>query len=138
MDHAKEVNGELLKAGGQGAAFFHPTNTALDDVPSFVTDGVIAHRPAGVAFATLATRRNNRTNAVLTQPVPDAAGVIGLVSAEPFRPHARAANHATNAHTVHQLLELRRLVSLARKQKRTHWDAVSIAQEVQLGSEAAS
>lgn len=100
------MQGELLEAGGERAAILEKANGALDDVAPAIADGVTGNGATGTAAAGLAAGRDDGADAVVTKPLADAAGVVGLVAADPAGPAARAPHPALHAHTGHERLEL--------------------------------
>jgi hypothetical protein len=89
MDHAKKMYGQLLKAGGKTAAFFEPANTAFNHIATTIAFLIIAERSSRTAFPTSFAWRYDRTDAMRTQPVANALGVIGFITTDAPRSRAR-------------------------------------------------
>jgi hypothetical protein len=73
---------------------------------------------------------------VLTQPLPNTLSVIGFVTTHAPRPSLHSSLRASHLHAVNQLLELCRLVRLARQQECLERQTIAISQDMQLGAKA--
>lgn len=127
---------EFLKARGQRAALLQPAQTALDHIAITVAYPIIAERPPAPPFATTASRRDDRPNAVHPQPVPDALCMVGPVSANPTWASPWSPAASLNLNRLDHCFELGRFVSRAWQQQHAERHAIAIDQQVQLGTKA--
>jgi hypothetical protein len=88
-------------------------------------------------MAALLLRRDHGPDAMPAQPVADALGTVGPIGGQAFGPTAGPPLALPDAHTVQDVLELGRLVRLARQQQGGQRHAVPIAEHVHFGAEAA-
>lgn len=117
------------KRGGERAAVLEEADGALDNVAPAVADEVVADGAAGPTAG-----RDDGADAVVAEPLADAAGVVGLITTDPTGPATGAPHPARHAHAGHERLELGRLMRLAGEQQRAQRDAHPIAEEVELGA----
>ena len=122
---------EFLETCGERAALLQPAHRALDHITISVAHTIIAERPSAPPFATLASRRDDRPDAVHPQPVPDALRVVGSVSANPARASPCSPARSLNLNRLDQRFELGRFVGRAWQQQGTERQSVAINQQLQ-------
>lgn len=127
---------EFLETRGQCAAFLQPAQTALDHIPIAVAHPIIADWSPAPAFASTASRRDNRSDTVQPQPVSDALRMVGTVSTNSARPSSWSPAWSCDLNRLDQRFELGRFMGRAWQQQGTERQSVAINEHVQLGAKA--
>src|SRR5688572_8890424 len=111
MNHHKIVDCQLLIPRRNRTAFLQEADTALYYIPLAIAYVVIADWSPTLALFATATRRDDRSNPVGPQPMPDPLGVVGSITSHASRSSGMAVCSLDSA-TLKQCFELGRLVRL--------------------------
>jgi hypothetical protein len=136
FDEHQIVDGQFLKAGAHRTALFEPANTAFDDIATAILIPIVGHGSSRLWPATRLFWGDDRSDAMLAEPVPNPLITIRPVCCEPFRTTAWTPPALRNGHAVHDLLKLSRFMRLAWKDERREWQCCAITHEMHLGAKA--
>lgn len=125
---------KLFKARGQRTTLLQPAHTAFDHIAITIPLAIIADWPPAPRFATTASRRDDRPDAVRPKPVPDALRVVGSISTNPPWTSPCWPARSLNLYRLDQRFELPGFVSRAWQQQCAERQPVAINQEVQFGA----
>src|ERR1041385_7133424 len=131
MNHREEVHGQFLETCAQATALLEPADALLDHAPTAVK---LAVEPVPAVVRVLVFPAwNHRFDGVSSQPVTDPCEAVALVTCE--RPGACAS---ADPDAVHDFLELRALVDLARGDVDREGKAVAVSDQVDFAPESAA
>ena len=133
-DHpqGQEVHRQFVVACAQRATLLEPTDDSLDDVPLPVR-WLVEVRVGRLILA----GRNDRADVVAAKPAADSRVAVALVAGHLFRP-PRVTGPARAVGAVEDRFEGAGVVSLAGRDENGQNCPCSVADEVDLGAEAAS
>lgn len=82
--------------------------------------------------------RDYGADVMLSQPLPNTFDAVGFVASKAVGSRARAAPRLRDSYGIHHILELSRLVPLARRQTRGKRGSVAVGEQMQFCGESAS
>ena len=82
--------------------------------------------------------RNDRTDAVIPQPLADSRVTISLVPREPVGPHARSTDGLRDKNLIHDRLHSRGVVDLACGYLNGDGKALTVSNQVEFAAESPS
>jgi hypothetical protein len=134
FDQPKIVQCQLLVARPNRATLLEPPDHLLDYTAVAIPKRIVAERPTWPPPSTHPLGRDDRTKPLLPQPVPQPQHTVGPIGADTPWSSAWSPTRLRNADRVEQLLELSRLVRLARQQQHGKHQATAITGQMDLGA----
>src|SRR5437762_4604415 len=136
MNHREEVDGQLLEPGRDTPALLEPAGALFDGATAAV--GAAIELMSAIVGPLVLAARDDHSNGMAMQPVPDATVAIALVARHRGRALPRRPARLSDRHAVHDRVDLRRLVDLARRDVRGEGNAATVSDQVELAPESAA